>query len=259
MPPAAPGPAAAVLAPTAPWPGAPEPAVTAWLSGEPLRWPRWGFGDAWIALAGALVLPILASVPLLIVGGSSSLSNSMIMVVLLVQWLPMIGWPWWATRSRGNGMRLDLGWAIRWSDVGWGVLGGIASLALATAVGALTMLVFGSFTSSAGDLVDEVSADRLVLVALVIGIGFVAPVVEEVCFRGLFWSALAKRGTAPWWTTGWTALAFACFHLEPVRIPLLLSTGLVLGYLRQRTGRLGAPIVAHMVNNSFAALGLLLV
>ena len=27
----------------------------------------------------------------------------------------------------------------------------------------------------------------------------------------------------------------------------------------QRTGRLGAPIVAHMVNNSFAALGLLLV
>ena len=84
MPPAAPGPAAAVLAPTAPWPGAPEPAVTAWLSGEPLRWPRWGFGDAWIALAGALVLPILASVPLLIVGGSSSLSNSMIMVWIAV-------------------------------------------------------------------------------------------------------------------------------------------------------------------------------
>ena len=233
--------------------------MTAWLAGEPLRWPRWGFGDAWIALVGALLLSTLASVPLVLAGGSSSLSNAMIVAVLLVQWLPMVGWPWWATRTRGNGMRLDLGWAIRWSDVGWGVVGGVASIVLATAVASITTMIFGDFSSSAGDLVDEVGEDRLVLVALVVGIGVVAPIVEEVCFRGLFWSALAKRGTAPWWTTGWTALAFACFHLEPVRIPLLLTTGLVLGYLRQRTGRLGAPIVAHMVNNSLAALGLLLV
>ena len=94
------------------------------------------------------------------------------------------------------------------------------------------------------------------LLCLAIGVG--APIVEEVCFRGLFWGSLAKRGISPWWVTIWTALAFAVFHLEPVRMPLLFVTGLLLGYLRQRTGRLGAPILAHMVNNSVGVLSIFL-
>jgi membrane protease YdiL (CAAX protease family) len=37
----------------------------------------------------------------------------------------------------------------------------------------------------------------------------------------------------------------------------LLVTGLVLGYLRQRTGSITAPIVAHTVNNLVGVIGLL--
>jgi len=72
-----------------------------------------------------------------------------------------------------------------------------------------------------------------------------------------FVGALAKRGLSPWWATVISAAAFAALHLQPVRFILLFGTGLVLGYLRQRTGRLGPPIIAHAVNNGIAALGLI--
>jgi membrane protease YdiL (CAAX protease family) len=225
--------------------------------GVPLRMPRWGFGDAWIALIAAFVLSASAGVLLVLAQGSRTATNVVVLVSLVLQWVPMVGWPWWATRRRGNGLRTDLGLAITGRDVGIGLLGGFGALVVATAVASLTTMVFGSFGSAAGELVDDFAKDKLLLYVLVVSIAFVAPVVEEICFRGLFWGALAKRGMNQYWVTFWTALAFACFHLEPVRIPLLLCTGLVLGFLRQRTGRLGSSIVAHMVNNSAAALGIL--
>ncbi len=249
-----PGPAAY---PLTPWPGAPATAVEQWRLGVPLRMPRWGFGDAWIALVAAFVLSASAGVLLVLAQGSRTATNVVVLVSLALQWIPMVGWPWLATRRRGNGLRTDLGLAINGADVGIGLVGGFASLVIAAAVAALTQMVFGPFDSAAGELVDDFTKDKLLLYVLVVSIAFIAPVVEEICFRGLFWGSLAKRGMNQYWVTFWTALAFACFHLEPVRIPLLLCTGLVLGFLRQKTGRLGAPIVAHMVNNSVAALGIL--
>ena len=52
------------------------------------------------------------------------------------------------------------------------------------------------------------------------------------------------------------ALLFALIHLEPVRIPVLLTIGLVLAVLRARTGRVGASMVAHALNNSVAILSI---
>ncbi|HSN06292.1 MAG TPA: CPBP family intramembrane glutamic endopeptidase, partial [Candidatus Angelobacter sp.] len=59
----------------------------------------------------------------------------------------------------------------------------------------------------------------------------------------------------PWATVG-SALLFSLVHLEPVRIPVLLTIGLVLSLLRARTGRVGASVIAHSLNNLIAVLGL---
>jgi membrane protease YdiL (CAAX protease family) len=88
-------------------------------------------------------------------------------------------------------------------------------------------------------------------------IAFGAPVVEELAFRGMLFSALLKRGVGARRTTVLVALTFAIFHFEWIRLPLLLVIGLVLGYLRERTGRVGASVVAHSVNNIIGALSLL--
>ena len=50
---------------------------------------------------------------------------------------------------------------------------------------------------------------------------------------------------------------FAGFHFEPTRFFVLLPTGLVLGWVRWKTGSTGASMVAHGLVNAPGALLLL--
>lgn len=172
---------------------------------------------------------------------------------LLIPWTALVGWPWLFARRRGRGPAAEFGWRIRWIDLPLGLAGGLAAMLLASAVAWVTKSIFGSFNSTAGDVANEIHKDRFWLVVFALLVAFGAPVVEELAFRGVLFAGLLKRGLQPWLTNVFVALAFACFHFEPVRIPLLFVIGLVLGYLRQRTGRVGASAVAHSLNNAVGA------
>jgi membrane protease YdiL (CAAX protease family) len=58
---------------------------------------------------------------------------------------------------------------------------------------------------------------------------------------------------------GLTTVIFAVSHLEPMRTSLLLVIGIPIGLARLFTGRLGASIVTHQINNFLPALAMLLV
>jgi len=106
------------------------------------------------------------------------------------------------------------------------------------------------------------SVPRWVVVAFALCALVGAPVFEELCFRGLTFAAIARWGArrglpaVPWATIG-SATLFAAIHLEPVRLPVLLTIGLVLSWLRARTGRVGASVVAHAFNNLWGVIGIL--
>ena len=78
-----------------------------------------------------------------------------------------------------------------------------------------------------------------------------APLVEELVFRGLLYGWLAGRWGR---TVGWivSSLAFAAAHTEPAHIILVFPLGLLFGWLRQRTDSLLPSLVAHIANNSLA-------
>lgn len=82
-------------------------------------------------------------------------------------------------------------------------------------------------------------------------LGFLAPLAEELVFRGLLYGWLAGR-----WSNlvafVVSSLAFAAAHAEPVHILLVLPLGFWFGWLRWRTGSLVPTIVAHMINNTIA-------
>jgi hypothetical protein len=82
-------------------------------------------------------------------------------------------------------------------------------------------------------------------------LGFLAPLAEELVFRGLLYGWLAGR-----WSNlvafVVSSLAFAAAHTEPVHILLVLPLGFWFGWLRWRTGSLVPTIVAHMINNTIA-------
>lgn len=85
-----------------------------------------------------------------------------------------------------------------------------------------------------------------------------APVLEELLFRGLLLRALARRwGPGPG-VVG-SALLFGLLHsMDPQAVPPLVVLGLMLGWLRVRSGSLWPGVLLHAANNA-AALALLLV
>lgn len=218
-----------------------------------MRAQRWGLWDVVITLVLALVFAVTAAVLADLSGASFSLT---LIIGALSSWIGLAGWPIVATVWRGNGPRIDLGLTLNWSDVRWGVSAGLIGLVLAGIAAGLTMLVFGDFSSAAGDAAESLIAQSgpiaWVAFGLLILIG--APIAEELAFRGLMFSALLKRGVKPWLVIVLTSAAFALFHLEPTRIFLLFVIGLVLGFVRYRTNSVGTAIVAHAVNNAPAAL-----
>ncbi len=214
---------------------------------------RWGLWDIPITLVLALVFATAAAVLAEVLGASFTVA---LIAGALSSWIGLAGWPIVVTIWRGNGPRLDLGFTMNWSDVRWGVLAGLVGLLLAGIAAALTMAVFGDFTSAAGDAAELLIAQSgpiaWITFGLLIMVG--APIAEELAFRGLMFSALLKRGVKPWLVIVITSALFAVFHIEPTRVFLLFVIGLVLGFVRYRTNSIGSAIIAHGVINAPAAI-----
>lgn len=88
------------------------------------------------------------------------------------------------------------------------------------------------------------AAGPLTFAALAIYVVIVAPLVEEVLFRGLMLGKLLER-MSPMWALGVSALLFALVHRDPSFMPSQFATGVVMGLVRLRTGTLTAPIALH--------------
>jgi uncharacterized protein len=92
--------------------------------------------------------------------------------------------------------------------------------------------------------------DALAVGLLVFSAGIVAPVLEEMIFRGLLQTSVCNMLG---WTRRWgivigCAVLFAGIHLSAVSwpaLPALFVLGLILGWLYERTGSLWPGIVAH--------------
>ena len=87
----------------------------------------------------------------------------------------------------------------------------------------------------------------------------IAPVCEEVLYRGVLWRAMECWRWSRWVIFGLTTVLFSFAHLELLRTPLLVVISLPIGLARLLTGKLLGSIVAHQVNNFLPALGLLLI
>jgi membrane protease YdiL (CAAX protease family) len=94
-------------------------------------------------------------------------------------------------------------------------------------------------------------------------LGMLAGVSEELFFRGFFQTffeiffggTLIARFLAP----VPAALIFAWFHFfayaDPVIFFVLFALGLILGLLHSFSNDIGVPMLAHVVNNTFAMMG----
>lgn len=87
-------------------------------------------------------------------------------------------------------------------------------------------------------------------VVVIISAGVLAPIIEEIFFRGLLQSAL-RRIVSPWVAVIITSVIFAAVHTsQPQYIPALFVLAVVLGYNYERCGRLWPSILMHVLFNA---------
>lgn len=86
---------------------------------------------------------------------------------------------------------------------------------------------------------------------IIMAIVVVAPIAEEILFRGQLQPAVEKR-FGPWPAIIGPAILFGAVHLQPWAAPPLIIAGIFLGWLRWKTGSLLAPITFHIIMNALA-------
>lgn len=87
----------------------------------------------------------------------------------------------------------------------------------------------------------------LVLIAL--GVVILAPIAEEIFFRGFVYRAL-RRWAEPWPATFLSAAIFAVAHFIPLVMPPIFVLGILLARVVERRDSLVPAIFAHMVFNA---------
>lgn len=84
-------------------------------------------------------------------------------------------------------------------------------------------------------------------------VGLLAPVSEELVFRGAVLRVLLQwRPAGHWLAIAISALLFALIHVNPAQMPHAFAVGLLLGWLYYRTDSVIPGIVYHWINNSIA-------
>ncbi|WP_308257997.1 CPBP family intramembrane glutamic endopeptidase [Pseudonocardia lacus] len=246
-------------APTAPAaPAAPGASPSGWEgppSAPPRRTHRWGLGAYIVVEVIFLGTSLLISWLLATDGppAASSLAIALAAPTVLTAATALL-----ITRLRGNGPIADLGLTPTWRDVGLGVAFGVGGLVVTIPASVLFVAIVGEdATSAVGAVFGDVSASVPWAIAVFLIVVFVAPLCEEIVYRGLLWGGV-ERLAGPKVAFGVSTLLFALAHFEFTRTPLLLVVALPIAIARYYTGRLTASVVAHQINNLLPGVVLLL-
>ena len=233
---------------------APLDARVAELAAEPGR--TWGLPDA---LAAILCVPAVFALSVLLLAAAPELPGPL--AILLATGLLGVGAALVARRParQSGGAERALGLDLpEWSDAGrlvrWSLLLLLAQGLALVAVGAAIPRLRGVTPDNTSFLRD---ASPLLLVAVAIAAVLLAPVVEELLFRGIVLRGLMLR-IGFWPAAVVSSFCFGVLHATGTgleAVPLIVATGvfgLGLCVLTRRTGRLGPAIGVHALRNALA-------
>ena len=138
---------------------------------------------------------------------------------------------------------------VRWSTwVSWGAI----YLLLMVLIQLVSLLSDRFQTPFMEDIIKETNSFPM----LFLSVGVIAPVFEELLFRGFLFKGWERSPLGGHGTVWLISVIFAVIHMQydPAIILLIIPMGAVLGYARMYSGSLLVPIVLHVMNNSFSLL-----
>ena len=152
--------------------------------------------------------------------------------------------------------------AVALKHSAWGAVGLGVTVGIGLVIGAAAIIVAGSAIDPVVerrlDEVEEIGTAPWQITLTVIAVVVLAPLGEELLFRGLLLRALAQR-IRFWPAAALSSLLFAAAHADSYllwpRAIALIGTGLVLAWLYRWRGY-WASVTAHATVNTVAAIAL---
>jgi uncharacterized protein len=165
---------------------------------------------------------------------------------------------YWTTVRRYQSPWAALG--LRPVPLGWLILAPLLVVGMLTLGAAITSAISAfqgqEFVNpQVNDMAQGQQLTPLHLVMLLLGVAVVAPIVEELFFRGMLYPLLRRR------LPGWLAIVanaaiFAALHFIPILLPILFVMGLLLTFVRARTNSVIPGILIHALNNAVFVLAI---
>jgi membrane protease YdiL (CAAX protease family) len=236
------------------------------VSTEPTLLPStvpWGWRDiirvivlSIASLAALLVLLVIAMVVQQLMGTANDLLvltasveiGFYAIILLAIYWMTVRRYhiPWAALGLR----RVPLGWFVLAPILTLGML--TLGVALSSAISAFQGQPF--VNPQVNDMSQGQQLTPLHLVIFLLGTAIVAPIVEELFFRGMLYP-LMRRHLPAWLAIVANAAIFAGLHFIPMLLPVLFVMGLLLTFVRARTHSIIPSILIHSLNNTVFVLG----
>jgi len=216
---------------------------------------RWGIG-AYLLVELVRLLASASFAVVLI--GHGRLSAGMLALAVAVPTVIAAGLAMLITKLRGNGPRTDLRLHWSWRGLRLGLMFGFGGLLVTMPASLVYTSIVGPHANSAvGRVFGGVRASWPWAVAVFLIVVFVAPLCEEIVYRGLLWGAVDRRW-GRWVALVVTTVVFALAHLEFTRAPLLVVVAIPIALARLYSGGLLGSIVAHQVTNLLPGIVLML-
>jgi uncharacterized protein len=219
------------------------------------RWPPWYAPVALLTALGTILTAGLPVVPVILVAGvSESLAAISLLVLLIIQDGVLVGFALLFANFKRRPQLWHFGArATRfWPTAGWALLG------LAVLVGIEAGYIEWLDVDET-NVEDLGKGSPLAGVAIALATIVVAPVAEELFFRGFFYRALRSR-LRVWSASLIDGLVFGALHFQgtdsAVILPVIALVGVGLCLVYERTGSLFAVIAIHAAFNTVATVGI---
>lgn len=137
------------------------------------------------------------------------------------------------------------------------IFGEVSLSVLAKTVGIIfaSMYLFNVLMEwiSLPDLMEDTFLDMSGEPLGVLSMALLAPLIEELMFRGAIQGYLMRR-CSPWTGIVASAVVFGVIHMNPQQVVYATLLGIVFGWIYYRTRSLLPVIVGHVLNNSVAVV-----
>jgi membrane protease YdiL (CAAX protease family) len=252
---------------------------------KPLLAARWSLAEIFLGAQAALLLSLLPTATVAMVffatgplgtrpNGEWFTRNPVAQIVIII----VFALSFYGAQVGLVDFFIRLRYKLRWADIGfgskvtWGQLAagvgaGLSLMAISVPISFLTERAIGAWkgnqylehlkhatgSGSLERLVHQAPMNWGLVAGVLVLTTLVAPLAEELVFRGLVFNSLRHR-LGLWAGAIISGLAFAAVHGSVLQLPAIWLMGVLLALVYSKTGSLWSSIVAHGVNNFLATV-----